>query len=70
MVPGLKGCDVLLGVTGGIAAYKAAELLRLLVKEGAGVSTLMTRSATEFVGPLSFQAMSNIGMAPWRNCQR
>jgi phosphopantothenoylcysteine decarboxylase / phosphopantothenate---cysteine ligase len=45
MVPGLKGRDVLLGVTGGIAAYKAVELLRLLVKVGAGVWTLMTRSA-------------------------
>lgn len=54
----LKGLNVLLGVTGGIAAYKALELLRLLVKEGARVFTIMTRAATEFVGPLSFQALS------------
>jgi phosphopantothenoylcysteine decarboxylase/phosphopantothenate--cysteine ligase len=53
-----KGVDILLGVTGGIAAYKALELLRLLVKEGAEVWTVMTRSATEFVRPLSFQALS------------
>lgn len=58
MAVGLKGLNVLLGVTGGIAAYKALELLRLLVKEGARVFTIMTRAATEFVGPLSFQALS------------
>lgn len=58
MAVGLKGLDVLLGVTGGIAAYKALELLRLLVKEGARVFTIMTRAAIEFVGPLSFQALS------------
>ncbi|MGQ9859675.1 MAG: bifunctional phosphopantothenoylcysteine decarboxylase/phosphopantothenate--cysteine ligase CoaBC [Thermodesulfobacteriota bacterium] len=58
MAVGLKGFNVLLGVTGGIAAYKALELLRLLVKEGARVFTIMTRAAAEFVGPLSFQALS------------
>ncbi len=55
---GLQGRNILLGVTGGIAAYKAVELLRLLVKEGARVWTVMTRSATEFVGPLTFQTLS------------
>ncbi len=54
----LQDCKILLGVSGGIAAYKSLELLRLLVKEGAKVWTVMTRSATEFVGPLSFQALS------------
>jgi len=54
----LQDCRILLGVSGGIAAYKSLELLRLLVKEGAKVWTVMTRSATEFVGPLSFQALS------------
>lgn len=58
MVVGLQGRNVLLGVTGGIAAYKAVELLRLLVKDGASVWTVMTRAATQFVGPLSFQALS------------
>jgi phosphopantothenoylcysteine decarboxylase/phosphopantothenate--cysteine ligase len=54
----LRGRRILLGVTGGIAAYKSLELLRLLVKEGADVWTVMTRSAAEFVRPLSFQALS------------
>lgn len=49
---------VLLGVTGGIAAYKAAELVRLLRKQGADVRVVMTTSATQFVSPLTFQALS------------
>jgi phosphopantothenoylcysteine decarboxylase/phosphopantothenate--cysteine ligase len=49
---------ILLGVTGGIAAYKACELTRLLKKSGAEVRVVMTRSATEFVTPLTFQALS------------
>jgi phosphopantothenoylcysteine decarboxylase/phosphopantothenate--cysteine ligase len=49
---------IILGVTGGIAAYKAAELLRLLVKAGAEVHVVMTRSAQEFVTPLTFQTLS------------
>ena len=49
---------ILLGVTGGIAAYKAAELLRLLSKAGAEVRAVMTPSAQEFVQPLTFQALS------------
>lgn len=49
---------IVLGVTGGIAAYKAAELLRLLVKAGAKVHVVMTRSAQEFVAPLTFQTLS------------
>lgn len=54
----LRGKRIILGVTGGIAAYKAAELLRLMVKEGAQVWTIMTRAATEFVAPLTFQTLS------------
>ena len=49
---------ILLGVTGGIAAYKALELTRLLKKQGADVRVVMTKSATAFVQPLSFQALS------------
>lgn len=49
---------ILLGVTGGIAAYKAAELTRLLVRAGAEVRVVMTRAARDFVGPLTFQALS------------
>jgi phosphopantothenoylcysteine decarboxylase/phosphopantothenate--cysteine ligase len=54
----LKDKSVVLGVTGGIAVYKAVELLRLLQKQGAKVRVIMTKSATEFVGPLTFQALS------------
>ncbi len=50
--------QIILGVTGGIAAYKAVELLRLLVKSGAEVHVIMTRSAREFVAPLTFQTLS------------
>jgi len=49
---------ILLGVSGGIAAYKAAELVRLLKKQGAEVRVVMTQSALEFVSPLTFQALS------------
>ena len=54
----LKGREIVLGVTGGIAAYKAAELVRLLVKEEANVHVVMTRNAQEFVTPLTFQTLS------------
>lgn len=49
---------ILLGVTGGIAAYKVAELCRLLVKGGAEVRVVMTAAAQQFVAPLTFQALS------------
>ena len=49
----LSGKRVLVGVTGGIAAYKSAELVRLLVKDGAQVHVCMTRSATQFITPLT-----------------
>ena len=49
---------ITLGVTGGIAAYKAAELTRLLVRQGALVQVAMSEAATHFVTPLTFQALS------------
>jgi phosphopantothenoylcysteine decarboxylase/phosphopantothenate--cysteine ligase len=54
----LNGKRVLLGVTGGIAAYKAAELTRLLVKGGAQVQVVVTEAARRFVTPATFQALS------------
>jgi len=54
----LQGKTVVLGVSGGIAAYKAVELLRLLTKAGAEVHVVMTKSAREFVTPLTFQTLS------------
>jgi len=53
----LKEKHVILGVTGGIAAYKAAELTRELVKAGALVRVVMTENATRFVTPLTFQVL-------------
>ena len=55
----LKGKRILLGITGGIAAYKAAALVRLLVRAGADVRVAMTEAATRFVTPVTFQALSN-----------
>lgn len=54
----LTGKTVVLGVTGGIAVYKAVELLRLLTKAGAVVHVVMTEAATQFVTPLTFQTLS------------
>jgi len=54
----LTGKQIVLGVSGGIAAYKAIELLRLLTKAGASVHVIMTRSAQEFIAPLTFQTLS------------
>jgi len=54
----LANRSILLGVTGGIAAYKAVELLRLLKKDGADVTVVMTENARRFVGPATFQALS------------
>lgn len=49
---------ILIGVSGGISAYKTAELVRLLIKAGHQVQVVMTKSATEFVGPVTFQALT------------
>ena len=54
----LQGKRILLGVTGGIAAYKSAELVRRLRERGADVQVVMTAAAREFVAPLVFQALS------------
>ncbi|MDZ4186197.1 MAG: bifunctional phosphopantothenoylcysteine decarboxylase/phosphopantothenate--cysteine ligase CoaBC [Desulfuromonadales bacterium] len=54
----LKDKTIVFGVCGGIAVYKSVELLRLLVKAGAKVHVIMTRSACEFVTPLTFQTLS------------
>ncbi|WP_246187320.1 bifunctional phosphopantothenoylcysteine decarboxylase/phosphopantothenate--cysteine ligase CoaBC [Neomoorella glycerini] len=54
----LEGKTVILGVCGGIAAYKAAELCRLLVQEGATVRVIMTAGATEFITPLTFSTLA------------
>lgn len=51
--------NILLGITGGIAAYKSAELCRLLIKQGARVRVVMTQAAQEFIQPLTFQALSS-----------
>ncbi len=54
----LKDKKIVLGITGGIAAYKAAELTREFVKRGASVKVIMTRNATEFITPLTLQTLS------------
>jgi len=54
----LKGKNFLLGITGSIAAYKAAILIRLLVKEGANVKVIMTPKAKEFITPLTMATLS------------
>lgn len=54
----LQGKHITVAVTGGIAAYKVCELVRLLMRAGADVRVAMTKAATEFVGPLTFSALS------------
>jgi len=54
----LAGYEVIVGVTGGIAAYKVCEVVSRLVQRGAGVTVAMTRAARRFVTPLTFQALS------------
>ncbi|MBK7052050.1 MAG: bifunctional phosphopantothenoylcysteine decarboxylase/phosphopantothenate--cysteine ligase CoaBC [Rhodoferax sp.] len=55
----LAGKHIVLGLTGGIACYKAAELCRALVKEGATVQVVMTQAAEQFITPVTMQALSN-----------
>ena len=54
----LKNKKIVLGITGGIAAYKSAELIRVFVKAGAEVKVIMTRNATEFITPLTLRTLS------------
>ncbi|HEX4879847.1 MAG TPA: bifunctional phosphopantothenoylcysteine decarboxylase/phosphopantothenate--cysteine ligase CoaBC, partial [Limnobacter sp.] len=67
LIPGLQNLRLVLGVCGGIAAYKAAELIRLLVKQGCKVQVVMTPAATQFVAPLTFQALSgnSVHVSQW-----
>ena len=58
-MPDLAGKHFVLGLTGGIACYKAAELCRALVKEGATVQVVMTEAAEHFITPTTMQALSN-----------
>ena len=59
--------NVLLGVSGGIAAYKSAELVRQLQNRGATVRVIMTRGAREFITPLTLQALSGQPLSPERS---
>src|SRR5688500_2676101 len=56
---GLQGRHFVLGLSGGIACYKAAELVRALVKAGASVQVVMTEAAAQFITPVTLQALSN-----------
>ena len=54
----LQGCEIIIGVSGGIAAYKTAALVSKLVQAGTGVQVVMTEAATHFVGTATFQALT------------
>ena len=71
-LPNLKGYEVLVCVTGGIACYKSAELTSKLIQSGAGAAVAMTESATHFVAPLSFQALSGreVFTSMWQSGRR
>ena len=58
-IPLLKDKHIVVGVTGGIAAYKTAELTSRLVQAGAIVDVIMTEAAARFVGPITFQALTH-----------
>lgn len=59
----MNGRELLIGVSGGIAAYKTAGLVSRLVQAGAGVSVVMTRAATRLVGPKTFEALTGRAVA-------
>ena len=54
----MQGREILIGVSGGIAAFKTAALVSRLVQAGTGVSVVMTRAATRLVGPKTFEALT------------
>ncbi|MEX2560890.1 MAG: flavoprotein, partial [Pirellulales bacterium] len=54
----MKGRELVIGVTGGVSAYKTAALVSQLVQAGAGVSVVMTHAALEFIGPSTFEALT------------
>ncbi|MCB9839222.1 MAG: hypothetical protein H6813_07790 [Phycisphaeraceae bacterium] len=64
-----EGAPILVGVTGGIAAYKTCLLVSRLAQSGADATVLMTDAATRFVGPLTFQALSgnHVYVSPWEH---
>ncbi len=66
--PSLSGYEVLVCVTGGIAAYKTAALVSALVQQGGGVTVAMTRSARRFVGRVTFEALTGrpVATSMWR----
>ncbi len=68
----LKDYEVLLCVTGGIAAYKAAELTRQLIQTGAGVSCALTDAAEKFITPLTFQSLTGrcVYTSLWQSTDR
>ena len=55
----LKGKTIVLGITGSIAAYKMANVASTLVKEGADVHVVMTKNATNFINPITFETLTN-----------
>ena len=55
----MHGSEILLGVTGGIASYKSADLVSQLVQAGAAVSVVMTRASQKFIGATTFEALTN-----------
>jgi phosphopantothenoylcysteine decarboxylase / phosphopantothenate---cysteine ligase len=59
MKSSLKNHNILVGIAGGIAAYKACSLINLLIQEGADVRVVMTEAAKKFVTPLTFQTLTN-----------
>ena len=67
----MRDREILIGVTGGIAAYKTAALVSRLVQAGAGVSVVMTRAATRLVGAKTFEALTGrpvrVGGTPERH---
>lgn len=67
----LRDTPIIIGVTGGIAAYKACTLVSRLAQAGAQVTVLMTESAARFVGPITFQALSgnHVYTSPWDHVQ-
>jgi phosphopantothenoylcysteine decarboxylase len=67
----LNGYEVLVCVTGGVAAYKVADLTSKLVQAGAGVNVAMTESATQFVGEMTFQALTGrrVYTSMWQSVQ-
>ena len=70
-MPQLDGKRIVLGVTGSIAAYKAADLVSGLVKLGASVQVVMTREATEFIAPITLQVLSRnpVAVDLWKEGQ-